>query len=64
MIWRRLKKSTPKQEKEFSENLAKENITVKDKLAMSIAAFLVIIIPALVVVALLSLLVMWMFGAF
>lgn len=64
MIWRRLKKSTPHQEKEFAENLSKENVGFKDRLAMYLSAILVLVLPALAVVVLLSLLVLWIFGAF
>ena len=64
MIWRRLKKSTPQQEKEFAENLSKENVGFKDRLAMYLSAILVLVLPALAVVVLLSLLVLWTFGAF
>jgi hypothetical protein len=64
MIWRRLKKSTPQQEKEFAENLSKENVGFKDRLAMYLSAILVLVLPALAVVVLLSLLVLWIFGAF
>ena len=64
MIWRRLKKSTPQQEKEFAENLSKENVGFKDRLAMYLSAILVLVLPALAVEVLLSLLVLWIFGAF
>ena len=64
MIWRRLKKSTPQQEKEFAENLYKENVGFKDRLAMYLSAILVLVLPALAVEVLLSLLVLWIFGAF
>lgn len=64
MIWKRLKKSTLEQEQEFRDNLEREEITFKDKLAMCLSAFLVIVLPCLAVLIVLALLVLWMFGAF
>lgn len=62
MIWGRIKKSTPEQEKEFKENLEKENVTRKDKFAMVASAFLVIVLPCLAVLLILAFLMLWIFG--
>lgn len=59
---KKLKKITPEQEREFRENIQKENITFKDKIAMILSAYLVIVLPCLIVLVLLSLLVMFLFG--
>ena len=64
MIWKRLKKSTPEEEKEFKERMSDENLTFKDKLAMIISAILVIVLPCLVILLALSFLILWIFGAF
>ena len=52
MIWKRLKKVTPEQEKEFSERM--EGVPFLDKVIMVVTAFFVIIVPCL--------LVMWILG--
>ena len=64
MIWKRLKKSTPEEEKEFEERMSDEKLTFKDKLAMIISAILIIVLPCLVILLALSFLLLWIFGAF
>ena len=60
MIWKRLKKVTHEQEKEFSERM--EGVPFQDKVIMVVTAFFVIVIPCLLVVGGMSLLVMWILG--
>ena len=60
MIWKRLKKVTPEQEKKFSERM--EGVPFQDKVIMVVTAFFVIVIPCLLVVIGMSLLVMWILG--
>ena len=64
MIWKRLKKSTPEEEKEFEERMSDEKLTFKDKLAMIISAILIIVLPCLVILLALSFLILWIFCAF
>lgn len=45
MIFGRLKKSTPEQEEEFGRMFEAEKVGWKDKLAMLISAYLVIMVP-------------------
>ena len=47
MIFGRLKKSTPEQEEEFGKMFEEEKVDWKDKLAMMISAYLVIMIPVI-----------------
>ena len=47
MIFGRLKKSTPEQEEEFGRMFEEEKVGWKDKLAMLISAYLVIMIPVM-----------------
>ena len=63
MIWRRLKKADPKKEKEFKENLEKENFGVKDFVALLTSAFFVLILPCILILGGIGLLLMWLFGA-
>ena len=60
MIWKRLKKVTLEQEKEFSERM--EGVPFQDKVIMVVTAFFVIVIPCLLVIGGMSLLVMWILG--
>jgi len=48
MIFGRLKKSTPEQEEEFGKMMEQEQVGWKDKLAMLISAYLVIMLPIIV----------------
>ena len=47
MIFGRLKKSTPEQEDEFGRMFEEEKVGWKDKLAMLISAYLVIMSPVM-----------------
>lgn len=62
MIWKRLKKATPEQEREFRERLSEEAPLV-DKVIMVFTCFGVVIIPAALVLIGFGLLILWMFGA-
>lgn len=57
---KRLKKSTPEQERDFRDRMTK--VPFVDKVIMILTAFGVIVIPCLLVVIGMSLLVMWILG--
>lgn len=61
---KRLKKSTPESEKAFGKMFEEENVGVKDKFAMILSAFLVIVIPCLLILCAISCLMLWVFRAF
>ena len=61
--WKKLNKSTPESEKEFSDRFKEAGVTWKDKFAMIIAAFITLFIPACLILAALVLFTMWLFGA-
>jgi len=63
VIWGRLKKSTPAQEEEFKERMSSEEVTWKDKIAMVLSAYVAILLPCIVIIALFALLILWIFGA-
>ena len=48
----------------FREQMSDKEITVKDRFAMLLAAFLVVILPCLLILILLGTLMLWLFGAF
>ncbi len=62
MIWRRLKKSTPEQDAEFQERMTEAKLTFKDKLAIVLSAYLVLLLPALAVLLGICTLAMWLLG--
>lgn len=59
---RRLKKSTPEQDKAFREALEKEGLDWKDRLALAAASFLTLFLPSVLLLLLLSLAVLALFG--
>lgn len=63
MIWKRLHRSTPEQEKEFARRMSDENVPFVDKLIMVLTGFAVVVIPSLLVLVAMSFLVMWIFRA-
>lgn len=62
MIRKHLKKSTPEQEAEFRERMSCENVPFLDRVIMIATAFVVIVLPCLLVLVGMSLLVMWLLG--
>ena len=62
MIWKRIRKSTAEEEEKFREQQREAKVSPKEKLAMVLTAYVVIVLPCLLVLAVLSLLMMWIFG--
>lgn len=60
---KRLKKSTPEMEQEFSDRFKEAGVSLKDKIAMVLSAYLVLLLPSFLILVVLSLLAMWIFGA-
>lgn len=56
------KKHTEQEEKEYYRQVQEEKLTWKDRFAMAWSAFLVIVLPCLLVLATLSLLTLLIFG--
>ena len=63
MIFKRLKKSTKEQEEQFAEMFEEEQVGWKDKLAMLIAAFFTLMLPAIAVLLAFAGLIMWIIGS-
>ena len=59
---KRLRKSTPEEDKQFCETMQSSGIKFKDKFAMVFSAYLVIVMPCLLVLVGLSLLAMFILG--
>ena len=64
MIFRRLRKSTDEEEEQFGRMFEEEKVGWKDKLAMLISAFFVIMIPCILVLLVFAGLILWLLGAF
>lgn len=62
MIWKRLKKSTPEQEKQFAEQMKEAGVSPNDKLLMTLTAYVVILLPCLLVLLGLSVFMLWILG--
>lgn len=62
MIFKRLKKSTPEEEKEFSNMMEEEKVGWKDRLAMMLSAYVVIVIPCLLILIFMCVFMLWVFG--
>lgn len=62
--WKHMKKSTAEDEAKFRKQMQENNVTFKDGLAMTLAAFLVVVLPALLILTGICLLAMLLFGAF
>ena len=58
-----VKKPDPEKEKEFKENMQSENLEKHDRFAMFVSAFLVIILPCLLILCGLCFVAMLLFGA-
>lgn len=61
-IFKRLKKSTPEMEQDFRDRLEQEQVPFTDQLLMIGTAFVVIVIPCILILLGLSLFSMWVFG--
>lgn len=62
MILKRLKKSTPEEEEQFGKMLEEQKVGWKDKFAMMFSAYVVIVIPCLLVLIGMCVLMLWVFG--
>lgn len=62
MILGRLKKSTPEQEEQFGKMMEEEKVGWKDKLAMLISAYFVIMLPVILFLVVFVLIVMFAWG--
>lgn len=59
---KKLKRSTPEQDEQFRQMMQEERVGFKDGMAMIISAFLVLVLPCLLILCGMSLLALWLFG--
>ena len=62
MIFKRLRKSTPEEDEQFGKMLEEEKVGWKDQFAMMLSAYVVIVIPCLLVLIGMSVFMLWVFG--
>lgn len=62
MIFKRLRKSTDKEEAEFAKMMEEEKVGWKDRLAMMLSAYVMLVIPSLLILIFLSAFTLWIFG--
>lgn len=59
---KRLKKSTPEEDRQFRQMMQENEIGFKDGMAMIASAFLVLVLPCLLILCGIALLGLWLFG--
>ena len=59
---KRLKKSTPEEDEQFRELMQQNDVGFKDGMAMILSAFLVIVLPCLLILCGIAVLGLWLFG--
>ena len=64
MIWRRLKKSTKEEDQKFAEMMEEEHVSFRESLLMTLTAYVVLLLPSILILLALALFSMWLFGAF
>ena len=62
MIFKRLKTADPEEEAQFNDMMQDEKVTLKDRFAMLLSAFLVLVLPSIIVLGVLVFIMMWVFG--
>lgn len=59
---KRLRKSSPEEDKQFRELMQQNDVGFKDGMAMILSAFLVIVLPCLLLLCGIAALGLWLFG--
>ena len=59
---KRLRKSSPEEDKQFRELMQQNDVGFKDGMAMILSAFLVIVLPCLLLLCGIAVLGLWLFG--
>ncbi len=60
---KRLKTATKEDDERFCDVMEEEKVTFKDRFAMALSAFFVIVVPCFLILLGISLLALWLFGA-
>nr|WP_297863744.1 hypothetical protein [uncultured Acetatifactor sp.] len=62
MIWKRIRKSSQEEEEKFQKELREASVSFREKLVMTLTAYVVIVLPCLLLLIGLSAFMLWIMG--
>mgnify|MGYP006993794297 CR=1 FL=1 len=62
MIWKRIRKSSQEEEEKFQKELQEAGVSFREKLVMTLTAYVVIVLPCLLILIGLSVFMLWIMG--
>lgn len=62
MIWKRIRKSSQEEEKKFQKELREAGVSFREKLVMTLTAYVVLVLPCLLLLIGLSAFMLWIMG--
>ena len=62
MIWKRIRKSSQEEEEKFQKELREAGVSFREKLVMTLTAYVVIVLPCLLLLIGLSAFMLWIMG--
>lgn len=62
MIWKRIRKSSQEEEEKFQKELREASVSFREKLVMTLTAYVMIVLPCLLLLIGLSAFMLWIMG--
>lgn len=62
MIWKRIRKSSQEEEEKFQKELREAGVFFREKLVMTLTAYVVLVLPCLLLLIGLSAFMLWIMG--
>ncbi|MCI8800424.1 hypothetical protein AMURIS_04562 [Acetatifactor muris] len=62
MIWKRIRKSSQEEEEKFQKELREAGVSFREKLVMTLTAYVVLVLPCLLLLIGLSAFMLWIMG--
>ena len=62
MIRKRLKKSSKEEDQKFARMMEEEHVTFRERLVMILTAYVVLLLPSILIMIALALFSLWLFG--
>ncbi len=62
MIRKRLKKSSKEEDQKFARMMEEEHVTFRERLVMILTAYVVLLLPSILILIALALFSLWLFG--
>ncbi|MCI9143931.1 MAG: hypothetical protein HFH87_15175 [Lachnospiraceae bacterium] len=62
MIWKRIRKSSQEEEEKFRKGMQEAGVSFREKLVMTLTAYVVIVLPCLLILIGLSVFMLWIMG--